>query len=180
MDPDARFEEWIKVSVATARFDHFMLPLIQSLGKMDTDLIKADVEYLENFETLKNSIDESEKLGERITASYLWVLGSYEVIRTMSQRISDGVVPASNELAEHFRSVKNDFNRLRVPLAKFEPSQRHKSTDSHIAFPGVHLDHGISWQVSEDTHIARRELSDKFLALLAHSRNEKIKSSNET
>ena len=53
-----------------------------------------------------------------------------------------------------------------MPLAKFEPAERHQKTDFHIAYPVLNSDYGVAWQVSEDAFISRGELADQFLHLL--------------
>lgn len=98
------------------------------------------------------------QLNDRMTQSYLWVLGGYELIRSATQRM------AGRPLESEFRSVKNQFNRLRIPLAKFEAASRHPE-DSPIAFPALNEHYGAAWQLGRDEFITRRELSDSLLAL---------------
>ncbi|MBH2757596.1 hypothetical protein [Serratia ureilytica] len=40
---EERFERWLKVSIGLARFDPFVVNLVQSLGKMDANLCEMDV-----------------------------------------------------------------------------------------------------------------------------------------
>ena len=143
-----------------------MAPLVQGLGHLDSSLIVDDESFLSDFENKRNSIDESIKLTERFTLSYLWVLGSYELVRSICQRIGENRVVVSDETAQRFRELKKEFNRLRVPLAKMEPASVHKNTDSHIAFPALDPQKGIAWQVSEDVFVTRRDLADRLLAVL--------------
>jgi hypothetical protein len=67
---------------------------------------------------------------------------------------------------EALTTLLRKFERLRMPLAKFEAAGRHKKTDLKIAYPALNSQHGIAWQVSENTFISRGELADEFLALL--------------
>ena len=167
---ESRHERWIKASISTAKFDPFMVPTIQGLGRLDISLIEQDSAFLNNFDKNKDDINASLELSDRITVSYLWVLGAYEAIRTMGQRIRENENLVSEEMATSFRNVKNTFNRLRVPLAKMEATRAHRNTDSHIAYPGLNLDIGISWKINESTFISRRELSDQLLTLLEGQR----------
>lgn len=171
MEDHLRYEEWVKVSLTTAQFDKHFMSLIQQLGRIDTKLVEEDKEYLAKPKDKRETDDE---LGDRITLSYLWVIGTYESIRTMAQRIKDRSAAVSEDLENQFYLVRDYFNRIRVPLAKMEPSKKHKDTDSHIAYPGVHKEYGISWKLNEDTIITRIELSDMFLDLLKKARIEKI------
>ena len=106
-------------------------------------------------------------LSYHITLSYLWVLGAYEIIRSIRQRNKKAGL---ND--EKLTSLLRKFERLRMPLAKFEPANRHKRTDSEIAYPALNDLHGITWQISEEVFISRGELANEFLSLLEGWRNE--------
>ena len=110
-------------------------------------------------------IAKSIKLTDSFFLSYLWVLGGYELIRTISQRCQERREILGEELNQRIHKLKGDFERLRIPLAKMEPAWKHTATDSPIAFPAFHKDLGISWRVSEDLYIPRRQLSDSLLSL---------------
>jgi len=63
-----------------------MVEVVQGLRRLDTALTEADKIFLSDFEKNKTSLEESLKLSERITLSYLWVLGeAYPLSRTPSQ-----------------------------------------------------------------------------------------------
>jgi hypothetical protein len=104
-------------------------------------------------------------LGDHLTLSYLWVLGAYEIIRALDQRSREDeqFLP---ELKERLKKLKHEFERIRIPLAKFEAATRHRETDSHIAYPAINTEKGIAWRVSVDVWITRRDLSDSMLELL--------------
>ena len=177
---ETRFERWIKASISTAKFDPHMMRTIQGLGQLDVELIDKDQVYLSEFRN-RNEFDDSDfALSQQITVSYLWVLGAYEAIRTMGQRIREKEDLVSEDMRKSFVNVRGTFNRLRLPLAKMEAARSHKDTDSRIAYPALNLNEGIAWQVSEDTFITRKELSDQFLCLLEGHRVEQISRSNET
>ena len=74
------------------------------------------------------------------------------------------------EIADEFESLKKEFNRLRIPLAKMEPASAHKETDSHIAYPAINRQKGIAWQVAQNVYITRQELADRLLAALELAR----------
>lgn len=177
---DTRYERWIKASIPTAKYELFMVSAIQSLGRLDIKLIEEDNDFLIEFEKNRNSLEANDKLNDRMTISYLWVLGAYEAIRTITQRIRESEDLVSQNIASEFSDLKRKFNRLRVPLAKMEPASAHRATDSHIAYPGIDLEHGIAWQVAENTYISRRELSDNFLNVLESGRMDQLNNANAT
>lgn len=159
-----RYAEWVRLSHRTARFETFMVPTVQGLGKFDAKLIARDSAYIKLSQRQREEIDVSLELTDRFTDSYLWVLGAYEIIRTMDQRCRiDSTLVADHVL---IRNAKHFFERVRVPLAKFEAARRHTDTDSTIAYPSLNREHGIAWQVAEGVFISRRELSECLMELL--------------
>ena len=159
-----RYAEWVRLSHRTARFEAFMVNTVQGLGKFDAKLIAQDAAYLSLSDEQRGEFDVSLKLTDRFTDSYLWVLGAYEIIRAMDQRCrADSSLVGDPEL---LRDARRLFERVRVPLAKFEAARRYSDTDSTVAYPSLNRDHGIAWQVAEDVFISRGELSECFLELL--------------
>ena len=165
-----RYVRWVNSSHALGRIEPFLIPVIQGLGRLDVSLIIGDKRFAELHEETRNTIEEATNLTDRITYSYLWVLGSYELIRTLDQRCRENPRLLDNHLANKINETKQSFERLRIPLAKLEPSRRHRDTDSPIAYPAIHERMGISWHVS-NVFISRRELSDALLALFEEIAN---------
>ncbi|WP_334648795.1 hypothetical protein [Klebsiella pneumoniae] len=167
---EERFERWLKVSIGLARFDPFLPSLVQSLGKMDATLCETDVSLVEKYRQGGNANEDYEMIQGHLTHSYLWILGSYEVIRTLTQSIKENKSDDPAEVLERFQNAKKRFARLRIPLAKFEAAKAHNKTDFKIAYPGFAYQIGIAWQVSDDVVISRQELSDLFLETLEFTR----------
>ena len=166
----SRIERWVRASFATVRFEQVMCMTIQGLGRIDVSLIEDDELFLADFENNRNSLNENLKLNDRFTLSYLWVLGGYEVVRTICQRIKEKRDDIPGEVTANFEELKKEFNRLRIPLAKMEAASAHKNTDSHFAYPAINTK-GIAWQVSQDVFITRRDLSDRLLEALEFARS---------
>lgn len=174
---EERFERWLKVSIGLARFDPFLPSLVQSLGKMDATLCETDVSLVEKYRQGGNANEDYEMIQGHLTHSYLWILGSYEVIRTLTQSIKENKSDDPAEVLERFQNAKKRFARLRIPLAKFEVAKAHNKTDFKIAYPGFAYQIGIAWQVSDDVVISRQELSDLFLETLEFTRVLKLRRS---
>lgn len=174
---EERFERWLKVSIGLARFDPFLPDLVQSLGKMDATLCETDVSLVEKYKQGGNANVDYEVIQGHLTHSYLWILGSYEVIRTLTQSIKEKKSDDPAEVLERFQNAKKRFSRLRIPLAKFEAAKAHNKTDFKIAYPGFAYQIGIAWQVSDDVVISRQELSDLFLETLEFTRVLKLRRS---
>jgi hypothetical protein len=172
---DSRMLRWIEASRFLEIVEPFMIVVAQGLGRLDINLIRGDQQLegqvkRQHSSPATMSPDEHSSLSvnmmEQLTLSYLWVLGAYELVRSIDQRCRDNPPLLGNTANIKFAEIKHTFERLRVPLAKFEPSRRYKDTDSTIAWPVIHKKLGSSWKVATDVVISRRELSDNLLNLL--------------
>jgi len=141
-----------------------MIPVLQGLGRLDCQLIAEDLRFLQLTQEARATIRESLRLTDHFTISYLWVLGAYELVRTLDQRCDPDVSLHGTELTHRVRSLKHRMERLRVPLAKMEPAKRYPG-DSPIAYPGISSQFGVAWQLAANTFVSRRELSDALLQL---------------
>ncbi|MDK2377303.1 hypothetical protein [Serratia fonticola] len=155
---------WVTASMGFRSIQDMTMVIIQGLGTQDARLIKDD----EGVIKTGFPADPRKELGDHITNSYLWVLGLYEIVRTISQHAKNGSSPLHAYSAD-IDGLKHNINRLRVPLAKLEASSKNP-TDSPIAYPGINMQHGISWSLGADASgqeiwISRRELSDQALGL---------------
>jgi len=156
-----RHRIWIDLSPKLGKIEQFMVPVIEGLGKIDSYLVLED----KKFSTLTQKETEALKifstLTDRFTLSYLWVLGVYELVRTLDRRYK-----GDNNIVTKIKKLKSKLARLRIPLAKMEAERKYKSTDFPIAYPLMRRQYGISWQISKDVVISRRELSDQLVDLL--------------
>lgn len=173
-----RLQRWINSSSGLAAIEDFMIVVAQGLGRLDVRLIEDDRKLCETIKLpleQRDITDESVRITEGFTISYLWVLGAYELVRAVNQRLVDNSGLFDEELKTNVNEVKLLFERLRIPLAKFEPSRRHRDTDDYIAYPIIHREIGVSWQLSQTVYMSRSELSEKLLDLL-----EKIKIASDS
>jgi hypothetical protein len=145
LNADERNERWLKVSIGLLRFEERMMPLVQQLGRMDVRLIQADETWPDRFFQGNLSYEDSTALHEHITLSYLWVLGAYEFIRTLCDRVKlDAQEKTPEEVRNILLEAKRRFARVRVPLAKMEPASKFSDEDGPIAYPG--LKRGVGWR----------------------------------
>ena len=166
-----RYQRWVQASHAVARIEPFMTLTIQGLGKIDSELFEKDQRHHEMLNENSPTSQEGVDLTDSITLSYLWILGAYEVVRTLNQRFREK--PAQTE-TRYLKSqeLKKLFERIRIPLAKFEPSSRHKKTDFKIAYPALNSTHGIAWQVAGNHFISRDELAEALIEFVEWLRDE--------
>ena len=121
-----------------------MWPLVLQLGRLDTRLIHADETWPDRFFQPNPSDEDSTALHEHITLSYLWVLGAYEFIRTLCDRVkTDADEMTPQEVRDILLEAKRRFGRVRMPLAKMEAASKYANEDRPIAYPG--LKRGREW-----------------------------------
>ncbi|WP_446891400.1 hypothetical protein [Aeromonas veronii] len=174
MNSELRFERWLKVSIGLIRFEPFLMSLVQNLGEMDANLCKIDFELVQKYKNGGDANNDYDLIQHHLTHSYLWILGAYEVVRTLTQLLKEQKSDDPVVVLHRFQAARTRFARLRIPLAKLEPARDYKKTDFQIAYPGFDYDVGIAWQVNEDMVISRQELSDLFLDTLEFMRTLKI------
>jgi hypothetical protein len=133
-DADKRDERWLNVPIRLLRFEEPMMPLVQQLGRMDVRLIQADELWPARFAHNDRSYDEGTALHEHITLSYLWVLGAYEFIRTLCDRVKTDQEKTPEEVRNILLDAKRHFARVRMPLAKMEPASKFQNEDGPIAY----------------------------------------------
>lgn len=158
-----RKDIWLIVSYVCDEFAPFLRDIVQGLGVVDHRLLVDDERFNVLSDNDKCVDEESMEFHYRRTISYLWVLGAYEVLRTMDQRAKQ-CPSISDDGKDAIKNLKDKFARLRMPLAKLEAKKSSKS-DWNIAWPSSNLDGPVSWQISTATQILRIELSEEFLGL---------------
>lgn len=164
MDDD-RYNRWKRASFALITSEPFLAQTVQALGKIDASLYEKDARYREIRARNDAAPGEWEQLTDSVTLAYLWVLGAYEVVRTIDQRLREGD-PGNTGKDSQSKAVKRSFGRVRVPLAKLEAASGHKSTDTGFAYPTLNATHGLGWTVADGVVISRGELSTQFLEFL--------------
>ena len=173
-----RYEDWVRVSYKWIRDTDRDLGLpyhIQLLGIEDAELRYVDRSLLFDSDGNAHQDENGILLVERYQIkAHLWVLGVYEVIRMLSQRVREEPNLTVPKAVEVIHATKKNFERLRVPLAKLEASNRHRLTDYPTARPGLHGDR-MAWKVSDDCVLTQRELSDQFHKMLTTLRAPETK-----
>ena len=161
-----RLDRWMKTSHSIEKIEPFMVPILQGLGRLDCQLMSDGERYRELAESEQNTVDENLLLFDRITLSYLWILGVYELIRSLDQRCEEKSEIFGEDLRVEVKDYKKEIERLRIPLAKFEPAKRHPA-DSPIAHQMLDGTSGdIAWGLQPVVIFSRTDLSQKLLLLM--------------
>lgn len=89
------------------------------LGRIDAALQQSDAKYLQwRLDLGHLTSSQWEELHDSMATAHLWVLGAYELIRTLDELLRSRSDAASRELRQKSLAVKRQFERVRVPLAK--------------------------------------------------------------
>ena len=102
---------------------------------------------------------------EHMTLSYLWVLGAFELIRTLEEKHrKDRTSPKA--LRRALKATLEFLSEIRVPLAKIKPDKKHWKSGWPVAFPGFVQGIGVGWRLSTTVWVSRQELGDAVLRCL--------------
>lgn len=153
-----RYAEWKDASCKLGKYEPYMQILAGQLGKLDIELIELGNRHKPGSNYNVEILSEFDKY---MTLSYLWVLGAYEVVRTLTQRLKE----QSHSCFNRVNDFKKILERVRIPLAKMEPARAHPE-DWSIAWPTNTL-RGLGWRVNDRDVVLRIDLSDEFLKVLA-------------
>jgi hypothetical protein len=167
-----RYSDWVKRSFRWIREekDQGVPHHIQLLGMVDAELRGVRREHIYG----KDGVPITDAYGIMMLERYqiqahLWLLGAYELVRMISQRLRQFPDLASDESIQKVTEAKKIFERVRIPLAKLEPAARHKDTDFEFADTGMG-ERGIGWRVAEGVVIYQEELSDVLYDMLCNLR----------
>ena len=81
-----RLERWRRASLPTVRFSIGMPATLQGLGLLDCELLVRDSQLVGQHSPFQAG-DNPMYLSRHLTLSYLWVLGAYEIVRSMAQQM---------------------------------------------------------------------------------------------
>ncbi|WP_146680418.1 hypothetical protein [Oceanococcus atlanticus] len=164
-----RYEDWVRVSFRWVRDtdrDKGLPHHIQMLGIVDAEL--RDIRIPDLFSQDGKPLEDDDgilKLERAQIKAHLWVLGAYELVRMISQRLRENPELAITESRTAIDRAKSDLSRVRIPLAKLEASKRNEKTDYQVAYAGIGPA-GLAWKVADNTWVYQHDLSDSLWTAL--------------
>jgi len=156
-----RHTRWKRASHALERIEPSLVPTVQWLARLDVQHIEEGQRFLELSVEAKATDIEMLRFSDHYTMSYLWVLESYKVLRTIDKCVRNDCSLLPAEVYQLIRETEHVFEKIQL-----DPARKQMASDSSIFSPVLNRESGIGWQVSPDVVITRRELSDAFLMLL--------------
>jgi hypothetical protein len=109
-DPE-RHNLWVPASFGFISISEWTIAVTQGLGYQDARLIMDDYEVIDTGMLA----DPYTELGEHVTKSYHWVLGLYEIVRTISQHAKVSSSPL-HTFSSDIDSLKHTINLTCSPL----------------------------------------------------------------
>lgn len=163
---------WKQASTATLLIKPELAGTVRMLGKIDADLNDQNT----SFRALRSDIGsitpaQWEVIYDAAALSQLWILGAYELVRTLHQALRT-THSLSVNAEERCGSLKRSFERLRMPIAKLEPPARHHQDDYGVAYPALSAAQGLVWKVADNALISRDDLGLELLEFLECARAE--------
>lgn len=163
-----RYSEWLNASFGIQYIEMLLLPEVQGLGILDIELL----EELPELKIGSQLEDDLPKIARHIMLSKLWVIGTYETIRVI-KKMTENKDILKKPIIETIEKALRLFEKIRVPLAKFEKKGGKERIYSGIADSFIDPLKGAGWNVYEhhkkelkkDTFY-RNELGNVFLDLL--------------
>lgn len=158
-----RYASWIEISSHIIWVKKAMVPIIHALGMKDCELVERDSETFDIVMEVGKDLGANHELDSLISDSYLWILGMYELVRSLHQIAWEGHEFLDEEALNILSELNDAYRRLRIPLAKLEPARGHEDTDLSEVLPIFEPGEGIGWKLSEKDFVTRRCLSEKTL-----------------
>ncbi|MDH4209440.1 MAG: hypothetical protein OEV76_11245 [Anaerolineae bacterium] len=174
----SRRDCWRDISWQSFWFQHDLNELVwllQMLGRHDVILYEYECllnSDAENIQAGRPTPAVDDLLNEMVWNAYTWVLAAYELVRTINQRLR--VADPNADITSKSKVLKDALARLRVPLAKFEPAQKHGHTDYKFPQGCIVFGRGLCWAVSTDVVMSRMELSDSLVGFLLDLKNYRV------
>jgi hypothetical protein len=194
----AENKSWVDLSYRlSGRFN--LVTAVSSIQREgDLDILLRCLE--DEFNTSKDVPGLELSFHYQIMFSETWIVGCYEILRALQQRDREstriGNLPSGVSELDEFKSIFNDFELLRMPIAKFEIAKDRKlenplpmrrvgdgettSTEFydpkdpgrfHIMPKGVSSRGSAMWLAldvrnSREHWVERRDLADRLLSLV--------------
>ena len=158
----SRMDAWAEAINACSGLDVNICDPMRYLAKLDCELqeLMPRVGSLKGKEDL--SLPEIELIHDALGKAYFWVLGAYEIVRTLDARYRQQHRLTNSE-STLFSAIKVELERLRIPIAKLEPARKFAATDYAYPRPRLNEVNGIGWSTSDNTMIQFQELSHLVL-----------------
>ena len=123
-------------------------------------LVELDSLFYEDKNSLK--ID-GQKFNEIYGLFWLWILGAYEIVRTMCQRKSC----FKEEVYDKLDIYKRKISAIRMPFAKQEIARTNKTISNEASISGIHQEtKDLSFTIGDNIFYMRETMCD-FIEIIS-------------
>lgn len=172
----------------------WVVEVVRGLARLDARLVVEDRWASSLFRQESWLETDQDRYADHVTMSQLWVLGSYELLRTFIEKFKEREKSEKKIHEDSQRKIKTrnriqgqkkiqisafkrdpillraeellkDFERLRMPMAKLKVAKSFK-LDNTIARPAL-SECGVGWTTAAEIFISRVELADKMIAMFS-------------
>lgn len=171
----------------------WILEITRGLARFDAKLVTEDRWAATLFDDETQFGVEKDRFNDHVTLSQLWVMGAYELLRTIVEQLKNNEKDDKKRHDECRKIVKRlkkrqgqktvellafkpdpfqkraqellqEYERLRMPIAKLQSANAFMAGNP-IARPGLSCN-GIGWIIRADMFVTRMELADKMIDVL--------------
>ncbi|MFA5265928.1 MAG: hypothetical protein WC378_19070 [Opitutaceae bacterium] len=162
---EARQKRWCDAIAPWFKTDHQLWLVADALRRVDEYLLIQENDQLQRpFPSTREAHAHVERHTHLCDVSALWVLGAYELVRVLDERINGNSNKPSSSVV---KQIKRRFERVRMPLAKLEKAKKASApSDTGRAWPAFHPQEGVRWLLGQET-VSRMSLSTALLEALA-------------
>ena len=168
-EADQVLNEWLK-GRPLLKFSLYTATQVETLKAFGKELLgdfDAGVTYSEET---KQPIFERKLVSDGYAKFWLWLLGAYEVVRTMAQ------APEcfSPNLVEELRKLKKRLSKIRMPFAKQEIAGQDVPVYNELSIADVEANPADLVFVVQSERISARSLVEDFIANFDAIRGEEV------
>lgn len=127
-----RQNRWVNGALPIRKVNELLTVYIQGLGRIDCKLVENEKAYLsfrrDNPTLTDSNASEFGKMtiqrNDDTVLAQLWVMGCYEILRTLDEWIRIERKMNNTETAKTANDAKKVFERVRIPLTKLKKPRR--------------------------------------------------------
>jgi len=141
--------------IAFSLYTHIQVETIRDLGQQISEILDT---------AFKPGVADGNSINHAYGLFWLWVLGSYEITRTMSQSASC----FSNTLTKKLKNFKRKVSILRMPFAKQEYPKKQQPIKAEASIYGIDSQKGdLRFEVKGEV-VSMRDFISEFELLFSN------------
>ena len=153
-DPNDIFAQYLK-EIPLLEFSVYTNTQIELLNKLECEI-----------NGMMAQRRDAQVINDIYGSFWLWVLGAYEVVRTMSQSRSS----FTPEVTQRLKNYKSKIAKIRIPFAKQEYQGKNRPIFNEASMSGMNTETGDMFFRIEGVEFSSMSLMNEFHDLMASIR----------